>query len=445
MCGIFGVFGHPEAANITYLGLYAVQHRGQESAGIVSLHNGVVHARRKMGLVADVFKHPGVFEQLPGRVAIGHVRYSTTGASRLINVQPFAVKGDFGNLAIAHNGNLVNTDELRALLEKRGAIFQSTMDTEVIIHLVAFGRGSLEERLKKALGRVKGAYSLVLLTDNGIIAARDPHGFRPLALGKLGRAWVVASETSAFDLLGAKYERDIAPGEILFITKEGIRSIFIKKRSSRFTPCLFEYVYFARPDSLCFERSVYEIRKRLGVELAREHPAEADMVVAVPDSGVPAAIGYSQEAGIPFEMGLIRNHYVGRTFIEPKQSIRNFGVKLKLNPLKHFLKGKDIVVIDDSIVRGTTSRKIVNMLRQAGARKIHVRISSPPTAFPCFYGIDTPTRRELIANRMSIDGVRDFIGADSLGYLSLEGLYKSVDSGKTFGCDACWTGDYPIK
>lgn len=444
MCGIFGVFGHPEAANLTYLGLYALQHRGQESAGIVTDDGRCFYERRKMGLVSDAFDYQSVFEQLPGASAIGHVRYSTTGGSFLANAQPFVAKGRFGNLAIAHNGNLVNTARLREKLERSGVIFQSTSDTEILVHLIARAKGNLEQRLLAALKQVRGAYSLVILTDGGMIAVRDPWGFRPLVIGRLKKATLVASETTAFDLMGATYEGEVEPGQAVFITAKGQRAIsFAAPQKVR--PCLFEYVYFARPDSLCFGRSVYEIRKELGVKLAEEYPASADMVIPVPDSGVPASIGYSQRSGIPFEMGLIRNHYVGRTFIEPRDSIRHFGVKLKLNPLQHFLRGKDLVVIDDSIVRGTTSRKIVRMLRAAGARRIHFRISSPPTAHPCFYGIDTPTQEELIASRTDVEGVRKFLEADTLGYLSLEGLYASVDHGELSFCDACWSGNYPVR
>ncbi len=443
-CGIFGVYNHPEAANLTYLGLYALQHRGQESAGIVSSDGHTLHAYKGMGLVADIFTEP-VLKTLPGNSAIGHVRYSTTGSSQIKNAQPFVVSGGMGHIAIAHNGNLTNAMEIRKELESYGSIFQSTMDTEVIIHLMAISREeTFLGRLTDALFRVQGAYSLLLLTENTLVALRDPRGFRPLSIGKLGEATVVASESCAFDLIGARFEREIEPGEIVFIGPEGMASYkpFAPVAQS---PCVFEFIYFARPDSIIFGKNVYEVRKELGRQLAREHPREADIVIPVPDSGMPSAIGYAQEAGIPLELGLIRNHYVGRTFIEPKQSIRHFGVKIKLNPVNGILRGKRVVVIDDSIVRATTGRKIIKMIRSGGAREIHFLISSPPTRYPCFYGIDTPTKSELIANSHSMEEIRKYITCDSLGYLSMDGLRKVVRDDTSPFCFACFDGKYPVE
>jgi len=443
-CGIFGVFNHPEAANLTYLGLYALQHRGQESAGIVSSDGHGLHVHKAMGLVADIFTER-VLKTLPGHIAIGHVRYSTTGSSQLVNAQPFVVSGGIGSIAIAHNGNLTNAMEIRRELESYGSIFQSTMDTEVIVHLMAVSREkTLLNRLVDALLKVQGAYSLLLMTEDTFVALRDPHGFRPLSLGRLDGATVVASESCAFDLIGATFEREIEPGEIVYVTREGVKSHrpFTPVRQS---PCVFEYIYFARPDSLIFGKNVYEVRKELGRQLAREFPREADIVIPVPDSGMPAAIGYAQEAGIPLELGLIRNHYVGRTFIEPKQSIRHFGVKIKLNPVRDILREKRVVVIDDSIVRATTGRKIIKMIRSGGATEIHFLISSPPTRFPCFYGIDTPTKSELIANSHSMEEIRKYITCDTLGYLSMEGLRKVVDGDRIPYCYACFDGQYPIE
>ncbi len=442
-CGIFGIFNHPEAANLTYLGLYALQHRGQESAGIVSSDGEMLHVHKAMGLVADIFTER-VLRALPGTRAIGHVRYSTTGSSQIKNAQPFVVSGGIGQIAIAHNGNLTNAMEVRKELEANGSIFQSTMDTEVIMHLMAVSReGTLLKRLVDALSRVQGAYSLLLLTENTLIALRDPRGFRPLSIGKLGDATVVASESCAFDLIGATFEREIEPGEIIVVNAEGMTS---HKPFAPVTPspCVFEFIYFARPDSLIFGKNVYEIRKELGRQLAREHPREADIVIPVPDSGMPAAIGYAQEADIPLELGLIRNHYVGRTFIEPKQSIRHFGVKIKLNPVRGILRGKRVVVIDDSIVRATTGRKIIKMIRNGGATEIHFLISSPPTRYPCFYGIDTPTKSELIANSHSMEEIKRYITCDSLGYLSMEGLRKVVRHDERPYCFACFDGRYPV-
>jgi amidophosphoribosyltransferase len=442
-CGVVGIFGHPEAANLAYLALYALQHRGQESAGIVSADEEGLLVHRGMGLVADVFTED-ILSKLTGSSAIGHVRYSTAGASLLRNAQPFVVGYRGGGLAIAHNGNLVNAHIIRRELEEQGSLFQSTMDTEVIVHLIAASRApTLRERLMEALSQIRGSYSLVILTDDKMLAVRDPHGFRPLVLGRKQKAVVVASETCALDLIEAEIIREIEPGEVLEVDQSGFRNYKFATAPPRH--CVFELIYFSRPDSIVFSRNVYEVRKEMGCQLAREHPVEADMVIPVPDSGVAAAIGYAQESGIPFEMGLVRNHYVGRTFIEPEESIRHFGVKLKLNPAKGFLSGKRIVVVDDSIVRGTTSRKVLSLLRQAGAREIHQRICSPPTIGPCFYGIDTPTEEELIAFSSSIDEIRDFIGADSLGYLSVEGLKEAVGDSRGELCMACFNRQYPVR
>ncbi|CAG0954975.1 amidophosphoribosyltransferase [Geobacter sp.] len=443
-CGIFGIYGHPEAANLTYLGLYALQHRGQEACGIVSSDGRSLHVHRSMGLVADVFGDQEIFRNLPGEAAIGHVRYSTTGDSVTKNVQPIKVDYSRGSIAVAHNGNLVNAQMVKDELEAWGSIFQTTMDTEVILHLLATSKqNSLEDRIAEALGRLKGAYCLLFLTETRMVAARDPQGFRPLCLGKLGDGWVVASESCALDLIEAEFIREIEPGEVVVITKDGVTSHFPLKKDDA-APCIFEFVYFARPDSYIFGKNVYMVRKDFGRQLAREHQVDADIVIPVPDSGVPAAIGYAQEAGLPFELGLIRNHYIGRTFIEPQQSIRHFGVKIKLNPVRELLEGKRVVVIDDSIVRGTTSRKIVKMVRNAGAKEVHVRISSPPTSYPCYYGIDTPTRKELISSSHTIEEIRRYITADSLGYLSEEGLLQAVGASKTPYCKACFSGNYPI-
>jgi len=444
-CGIFGIYNHPEAANLTYLGLYALQHRGQEACGIVSSDGTQLHAHKSMGLVADVFGNQEVIRRLLGRSAIGHVRYSTTGSSVLKNTQPIMVEYSRGGLAIAHNGNLVNAQLIRDELEAYGSIFQTSMDTEIIVHLLATSKSaSLLDRLTDALQRVKGAYSLLLLTESRMIAVRDPHGFRPLCLGQLGDAWVVASESCALDLIEAKLVRELEPGEIVVVDKDGITSHFPLKKVTP-TPCIFEHIYFARPDSLIFGQNVYMVRKELGRQLAREHGVEADVIIPVPDSGVPASIGYAEAAGIPFELGLIRNHYVGRTFIEPQQSIRHFGVKIKLNPVREVLEGKRVVVVDDSIVRGTTSRKIVKMVRNAGAKEVHMRISSPPTSYPCYYGIDTPNRKELISASHTVEEIRRYITADSLGYLSRQGLMNAVGAAETGYCRACFDGAYPIS
>lgn len=442
-CGIVSIWGHPEAANLAYLALYALQHRGQESAGVVSSDGTSLWVHKGMGLVSDVFNE-SVISRLRGSSAIGHVRYSTSGASHLRNAQPFVVGHKGGGLAIAHNGNLVNAHIIRAELEARGAIFQSTMDTEVIIHLAASSpRATLRERLVDALSQLRGSYSLVLLTESQMLAARDPFGFRPLVLGRKQEAFVIASESCALDLIEADLVREVEPGEILEIDSRGLRGF--KAFRSECHHCVFELIYFSRPDSVVFSRNVYEVRKEMGARLAEEHPVEADMVVPVPDSGVPAAIGYSQRSGIPFELGLVRNHYVGRTFIEPREQIRHFGVKIKLNPVREFLRGKRVILVDDSIVRGTTSRKIVTMVRQAGAKEVHVRISSPPTIGPCYYGIDTPTKEELIAAMRPVREVADFIGADSLGYLSVEGLREAVGEKAGEFCMACFTDEYPVE
>ena len=445
-CGVFAVHGHPEAANITYLGLYALQHRGQESCGIVSTSGSgrEHHVHRAMGLVSDVFSEK-VLDKLPGRHSIGHVRYSTAGSSELNNAQPFCATTDAGPVALAHNGNLVNAYRIRKELESRGAIFSTTADSEVIVQLLARSRErSQEERLIDALSRVKGAFSLVMMAGDSLVAARDINGFRPLSLGRLDGSWVVASETCALDLIGASHERDLEPGEVVVIRRGRLRSLRpFRKASEHF--CIFEYIYFARPDSNLNGNNVYSFRKELGRVLAREHPVAADVVVPVLDSGNTAALGYAEESETPYEQALIRNHYVRRTFIEPAQSIRHFGVKVKHNAVKERVQGKRVVLVDDSIVRGTTLTKIVNMLRAAGAREVHVRISSPPSIAPCHYGIDTPTREELIAHGYSVEEIRELIGADSLGYLSLEGLRGCGQVLKHGSCDACFSDSYPVE
>lgn len=444
MCGIFGIFNHSEASNLTYLGLYALQHRGQESAGIVSSDGKELHHYRQMGLVSEIFTRD-ILKKLAGRNAIGHVRYSTAGSSELKNAQPFVVDYAKGYMAIAHNGNLTNAFFVRSELESSGSIFQSNMDTEVIVHLIARSKErSFVERAIQALKQIEGAYSLLLLTEKEMVAARDPLGFRPLALGQLKDATVIASETCAFDLIGAKWMREIEPGEVLLIDAGGIQSLKPFKQA-RHHQCIFEFIYFARPDSFIFNRNVYEVRKSFGAQLAKEAPAEVDMVVPIPDSGFPAALGYAYESKIPLELGMIRNHYIGRTFIEPEQRIRHFGVKIKLNPVKELLKGKRIVSVDDSIVRATTNRKINKMFRNAGAKEVHVRISSPPITHPCFFGIDTPKKSELIASSHNVKEIQRFINATSLNYLTFEGLKKCVkDEAENF-CYACFTGNYPIQ
>ena len=443
-CGVFGIFGHPEAAKLAYLGIYALQHRGQESAGIAAADGLEVRNHRALGLVQEIFT-PEVIARLPGSAAIGHTRYSTAGDTTLINAQPIMIDCNKGKLALGHNGNLTNALELRRKLEHRGSIFQTTSDTEVIVHLVARSAArNLPGAFADALGQVEGAYSLLVLTRDEMYAIRDPRGFRPLVLGRLDGAWVAASETCAFDLIDAEYVREIEPGEMVRISRSGVESIhFAPEKQHQY--CIFEHVYFSRPDSIVFGRPINQSREQLGRLLAREHPADADVVTPVPDSGVPAAVGYAAESGIPFRMGLIRNHYVGRTFIEPEQSIRDFGVKLKLNPVRRMLEGQRVVLVDDSIVRGTTSRKIVRLVREAGATEVHVRISCPPTISPCYYGVDTPRRDELIAAQQSVEEIRKFLGADSLGYLSLESLRAAVDDKDHKFCTACYTGSYPTE
>jgi amidophosphoribosyltransferase len=448
-CGVFAVYGHPEASKMAYLGLYALQHRGQESAGICTSDGSEIYCQKSMGHVADIFTNQ-VLSELPGKLGIGHTRYSTAGDTVLMNAQPFSVACNKGRVAVAHNGNITNATELRAELERRGSIFQANSDTEVILHLVAHSsERTLEGALRDALLQIEGAFSLVCLAEDRIIVARDPYGFRPLAMGQMDLnghvCYVFASETCAFDLISAVYLCDVDPGEMVIVGPEGVT----RERYSPERPraqCVFEHVYFSRPDSIVFGRPVQQSREMLGRLLAREYPADADLVVPVPDSGVAAALGYSAESGLPFRHALIRNHYVGRTFIEPSQAIRDFGVKLKLNPVRHLLEGKRVVLVDDSIVRGTTSRKIVRMVRQAGAREVHLRVSCPPTISPCFYGVDTPTKSELIASNNNVEAIRRFVEADTLGYLSLGGLRRAVgDDEKHEYCYACYTGDYPTE
>jgi amidophosphoribosyltransferase len=442
-CGVFAVWGHPEAANLTYLGLHGLQHRGQESAGLVTSDGRLLHVHTRRGLVGEIFR-PDVLSRLPGDRAIGHVRYSTAGGSSLANAQPIVVHCGRGSIAVAHNGNLTNALRIREELEATGAIFQSTTDTEVLVHLIARSSSALVDAVCEALYRVHGSYSILFMTKDMVVAARDARGIRPLCLGRLGDAFVVASESVAFDLIGATFERDIAPGElVVFEAGRKPRSLRPFPESPRRT-CLFEYVYFARPDSRIDGRSVYLARRGMGGILAEEWPAEADIVVPVPDSGTAAAVGYAARSGLPFEQGLIRSHYVGRTFIEPKQSIRNFGVRLKLNPNRDVLEGRRVVVVDDSLVRGTTSRKIVENIRRAGAREVHLRISAPPIRFSCRYGIDTPDDAELIAHAHDVPHIREFLGVDSLGYLSLEGLKRAVGANGEGVCTACFDGNYPV-
>jgi amidophosphoribosyltransferase len=443
-CGLFGIFGHPEAARLTYLGLYALQHRGQESAGIVSSDGFRLRIEKGMGLVNDVFTDEHV-DALTGDRAIGHVRYSTAGDTVAANAQPILIDCHRGPIALAHNGNIVNASLLRQGLEAAGSIFQSTSDTEVILHLYARShRERLEDAIAASLSKVMGAFSLLFLTRDALVAARDPWGFRPLVIGRLEGAWIAASETCALDLIGAEHVRDVEPGELVVFDRSGLRS-FRPFPPEPVRQCVFEHVYFARPDSQVFGRNVLSTRLALGRQLAREAPADADIVVPVPDSGMGAALGYSQESGLPFQWGLIRNHYVGRTFIQPKQSSRSLGVRVKLNPVRSVLEGKRVVLIDDSIVRGTTSRKIVHMVREAGAKEVHLRISSPPTTGPCYYGIDTPLKSELIASNHSLEEIRQSVGADSLAYLSQEGLLTAVgDGGGDRFCTACFSGRYPV-
>ena len=446
-CGIFGVWGADSAANLVALGLHALQHRGQEAAGIITFDGTHFHSHRAMGHVAGTFDRDDIVSKLAGRTGIGHVRYSTTGETALRNVQPLFAELASGGFAVAHNGNLSNALKLRRTLNRRGSIFQSTGDTEVIIHLVATSQFSNTlDRLTDALKQVEGAYSLLVLTEEGLIACRDPLGIRPLVMGKLGEATIIASESVALDVIGATFLRDVEPGEMILVNDSGIRSFTpFDKAAPR--PCVFEHVYFSRPDSIVDGQSVYQVRKAIGAELAREARVEADYVVPVPDSGVPAAIGFSQESGIPFELGIIRSHYVGRTFIQPSQDVRHLGVKLKHNANSALVDGKRIVLIDDSIVRGTTSLKIVQMMRDAGAREVHMRIASPPTKHSCFYGVDTPERAKLLAAQMSVEQMRDYINADSLAFVSIEGLYRALGDDRDpiapQRCDACFTGDYP--
>jgi amidophosphoribosyltransferase len=442
-CGIFGIHNHPEASNMTYLGLYALQHRGQESVGIAASDGVRIKLLRSLGYVADSFDEVRLAD-LPGPTAMGHVRYSTAGDSGLANAQPFLIDCAHGQIAICHNGNLVNAQELRDALVAQGSIFQTTSDTEVLLHLYARSKApTRDEALVEALSQVQGAFSFILLTRDSLIAVRDPHGFRPLVIGRLGESHIFCSETCALDLIGATYVRDVEPGEVFIAGPRGTRSL------RPFPPaplshCIFEHVYFARPDSLVFGESVNEVRTSLGRVLAREAPVEADVVVPIPDSGVCAALGYAEESGIPFNMGLIRNHYVGRTFIEPQQSIRHFGVRVKLNPVRSILAGQRVVLVDDSIVRGTTSRKIVRMIKAAGASEVHMRISCPPTVSPCFYGVDTPRRSELIAATHTVEEIRTYLEADTLSYLSLEGMLSTVGTRRGAYCTSCYTGTYPI-
>ena len=442
-CGVFGIFDHPEAANLTYLGLYALQHRGQESTGIAASDGVQIRHRKAMGEVNEAFDADAL-AKLTGNLAIGHVRYSTAGDSKLLNAQPIVVDSVHGQFAIGHNGNLVNAGELRDALVREGAIFQTNSDTEALVHLFARSREKgTEAAIVEAISQVRGAFSFVMMTRDRIIGVRDPHGFRPLALGRLGEAWVMCSETCALDLIGASYVRDVEPGEMVIASAAGLRSIKPFAPAPR-SQCVFEHVYFARPDSYVFGESVNEVRTGLGRRLALECPVDADVVVPIPDSGVCAALGFAEASGVPMRMGLIRNHYVGRTFIEPQQSIRHFGVRVKLNPVRSIMDGKRVVLVDDSIIRGTTSRKIVRMVRSSGAREVHMRISCPPTISPCFYGVDTPRRSELIAATHSLEEIREYLDADSIGYLSLEGLAAGVDGGRSKYCTSCYTGVYPV-
>jgi amidophosphoribosyltransferase len=443
-CGVFGIYGHAEAARMTYLGLYALQHRGQESCGMVAANGVQLISERAMGHVRESFDQAHL-DRLAGHAAVGHVRYSTAGEVSIRECQPFSVTCQHGQIAVCHNGNLPFASEERKRLEREGAIFSSTSDTEVVLHGVARSRaGSVAEAIPEVLRDTEGAFSMLFLTPKELIAIRDPRGFRPLALGRLNDAWVIASETCAFDLIDAKYVRDIEPGEMIVVNEDGLRSSH-PLPPQKHSMCIFEHVYFSRPDSIIFGQSVNRSRHKMGQRLAIEQPADADIVVPVPDSGVPASIGYSAESGLPFRFGLVRNHYIGRTFIEPKQSIRSFGVRIKLNPVRHLIENKRIVLIDDSIVRGTTSKKIVRMVREAGAKEIHVRISCPPTISPCYYGVDTPNKSQLIAANKSIEEIRAFIEADSLGYLSLEGMQEATGLSADESCVACWNERYPTR
>lgn len=444
-CGIFGIFGARKAAELTYYGLYSLQHRGQESAGIVTAHNNRLHLYRGMGHVSDVFSDKTLFNNLKGKIAVGHTRYSTTGASSISNIQPFVITNKDKMLAVAHNGNLTNSLTLKNKLEAKGSIFQTTSDSEIVLHLVA--RSKAEDNFAKicdAVKTLKGAFCYLFCSENSIIAARDPWGFRPLALGRLNGHYVVASETCAFDIIGAKYVRDIEPGEVLEISETGLRSKF-PHRQKRHAFCIFEYIYFSRPDSIVFGENVDKVRRRLGRLLAREHPAEADIVIGIPDSANTAALGFSEQSGIKFEIGLIRNHYVGRSFIDPDQKIRDLDVKVKFNPVKGIIEGKRVVLVDDSIVRGTTSKKLVQLVRNAGAKEIHFRVSSPPIISPCFFGIDMPTKEEFIANKKSIEQIRKYLKVESLGYLSVKGMQAMPSLPDSDFCVGCFTDRYPLK
>jgi len=443
-CALFAVWNIPNAAELSYLGLYSLQHRGQESAGMVSWDGKRQNLFRGMGLVADVFDNEAL-RKLPGDITIGHTRYSTTGSTHISNAQPLMVNFRGGQIAISHNGNLVNSTRVRERLEEKGSIFQSSMDTEVIVHLIASSRKKeTVDAIIEALQEVKGAFSLLILVNGDLFLARDPYGFRPLSIGRLGNGYIAASETCAFDIVGASYERDVKPGEIVQFTREGLRSY------EPFAPvphrmCVFEYVYFARPDSIVFGQSAGEARRAFGRQLAREHPAEADCVISVPDSSNFTALGFSEESGLPLEIGLIRNHYIGRTFIRPTQEVRDLGVKIKYNPVRKILEGRRIVVVDDSIIRGTTSRVLVRIIRQAGAKEVHLRIGSPPFRSPCYYGIDTPSYEELIASRNTVEEIADYLGIDSIGYLSLQGMLESAPLPKQSFCHACFSGEYPVE
>ena len=443
-CGLFGVYGHRDAARLTYLGLYSLQHRGEEAAGIVTYDGKTMHTHKAMGLVSEVFNE-ATLHGLSGRMALGHTRYSTTGSSTLKNSQPLVVSYAKGALAVAHNGNLVNAHELRQQLEANGSIFQTTVDSEIILHLLARATNrEFEDDLVECLRLLKGAFSLIFLTERELVGARDPNGFRPLCIGRLNKTYILASETCALDIIGAKFVREVEPGEVVCIGPSGVRSLHpFKDLPTQRSHCLFEHVYFARPDSLIFGESVQNVRVKLGRQLAREHPVEADLVMPIPDSGNFAALGYSLESKIPFTLGMIRNHYVGRTFIQPAQEIRDLKIRVKFNPIKEIIEGKRLVIVDDSIVRGNTTRARVKSLREAGAAAIHMRVSCPPTKFSCFYGIDFPTKKELIANTLSLEEIRKFIGVESLGYLSQDGLLKAVGRPADY-CTACWSGQYPI-
>ncbi len=443
-CGLFGLYGHRDAARLTYLGLYSLQHRGEEAAGLVTFDCKVMHAHKEMGLVSEVFDEQ-TLRRLPGRVAIGHTRYSTTGSSTLKNSQPLVVTYAKGSIAVAHNGNLVNAVELRRQLETDGSIFQTTVDSEIVLHMLARStHEQFEDDLVECLRKLQGAFTFLFMTERALIGIRDPNGFRPLVLGRLNKTFVLASETCALDIIGAKLVREVKPGEIMIIEPNGIRSLYpFKDQREQLSHCLFEHVYFSRPDSVVFGQSVQDVRLKLGRQLAREHPVEADLVMPIPDSGNFAALGYSLESKIPFTLAMIRNHYVGRTFIQPAQEIRDLKIRVKFNPIKEIIKGKRLVIVDDSIIRGNTTRARIKSLREAGAKAIHMRVSCPPTKFSCFYGIDFPTKKELIANNRSLEEIAKFIGVESLGYLSMDGMLKSVNRPENY-CTACWSGSYPI-